>query len=75
MCYLPAFSMSLLIPPILLFLTYIQRDTDSEDVWDPPVDISLLSTSEKEIVQQMLREECHSSLGQIMTLAALKSCN
>lgn len=35
-------------------------DCTSTDVWDPPVDVSHLSKHQRQVVQQMLREECHS---------------
>lgn len=32
----------------------------STDAWDPPVDVSHLTKDQRQTVQQMLREECHS---------------
>lgn len=37
-----------------------EKDKVSCDVWDPPVDLSHLSESERELVQKMLRDESAS---------------
>lgn len=36
------------------------HDHTNTDHWDPPVDVSHLSKHQRQAVQQMLREECHS---------------
>ncbi|XP_042620409.1 NACHT, LRR and PYD domains-containing protein 12-like [Cyprinus carpio] len=36
------------------------HDNTNSDSWDPPVDVSHLSEHQRQVVQQMLREECHS---------------
>ncbi|KAL1249455.1 hypothetical protein QQF64_020460 [Cirrhinus molitorella] len=35
-------------------------NTNTDEEWDPPVDVSHLSKHQKQVVQKMLREECQS---------------
>lgn len=40
--------------------TINQRKTPKPDQWDPPVDHSHLTDDQGDIVNQLLREECHA---------------
>lgn len=54
------FERSCASPPVTVSNVGVRNEQTSCGEWDPPVDVNHLSPSEKEIVQQMLREESGS---------------
>ncbi|KAG7478880.1 hypothetical protein JOB18_011456 [Solea senegalensis] len=47
-------------PPVSVTQVNVETEKVTDSSWDPPIDLSHLTGPEKELVQNMLREECSS---------------
>ncbi len=60
MTVLPAQIVEKNAAPVSVNHTSVNTPSNASEQWDPPVDLSHLSEDRRQIVRQMLREECHS---------------
>lgn len=60
MTVLPAQIFEKTTTPATVSHTSMNLTGNASEQWDPPVDLSHLSEDQRHVVQQMLREECHS---------------
>lgn len=60
MTVLPAQIFEKTATPATVNHTSIKTPCNAREQWNPPVDLSHLNEEQREVVRQMLREECHS---------------
>ena len=60
MTVLPAQVFEKVATPATVSHTSMKPTSSASEQWDPPVDLSHLSEDQRQVVKQMLREECHS---------------
>lgn len=60
MTVLPAQVFEKTVTPATVNHTSVQTPCTATEQWDPPVGLNHLTEEQREVVRQMLREECHS---------------